>query len=511
MYAWFLLAQDRITAAAQLSPKLTGTRFGSINTEIELRARGGAAPAGEGAYNFEFLPLYVDAYQTTKNDSWLINAAVLYALEGSLADAAGLAPGVATSAREALFWGAVLLDAGDPRAASEYFEAAKQLFAYMDPYEADASGRALLDLLRADSFIRQGNTARAGEIWLSRADKDDTPGIVFYNLAQKAKAEKDYNAWYGFVMECVKRDGESSYALEAYADYALNQLPSAGTGLADNLKATGLASRGMAMHNAIPRVPLEDAAFRLKNALLQTKSAESYTTYLRFLLAVQAVQGTDSFAASKDASPLKNKNPVVLGKDSWLWDALEENLNPDAGYPDELMRFAFFYLLSRGQFNDAKRTYGFYFAKRNKRPLDEEAAAELMPRLASWECEALAWLFSQNSAALSLRLYEYLYGGGLKEASPDSALTASYEPPFEVIVNLAEMYIARGEKKRALDLFQHALSYESEQGRKAELLYRLADFQYASGDAKQALLNVEYCLLLDSGHRAARVLQKKIR
>jgi tetratricopeptide (TPR) repeat protein len=512
VYAWFLLEKDRIDEAARLSEKLIGTRFGSINAEIELRARGGNKSAGESAYNFAFLPLYVDAYQTTKNNSWLINAAILYALNGSLADAASLAPGgITTNAREAMFWGAVLLDADSPREASAYFDAAERLFSYMDPYETDTTGRALLDLLKADSFIRRGDIERAGKIWLSRSGEDATPGIVFYNLSQKARAEKDYNAWYAFVTECLKRGGESSYALEAYADYALNQPPSAGTGFAGDLKATGLASRGMAVSEAIPRVPLEDAAFRLRNALLQTNSAESYTAYLRFLLAVQALQGSDSFAAAKEASPLKSKNPVVLGKDSWLWDALEENLNPDSGYPDELMRFAFFYLLSRGQFDDAKRTYSFYFAKRNKKPLDEEAAAELMPRLASWECEALAWLFSQSNTALSLRLYEYLYGGELKESSSDSALKAGYEPPFEVVVNLAEMYIARGEKKRALELFQNALSLESEPLRKADLLYRLADFQYANGDAKQALLNIEYCLLLDSGHRAARALQKKIR
>jgi tetratricopeptide (TPR) repeat protein len=510
VYAWFLLEKDRINEAARFSEKLIGTRFGSINAEIELRANGGNGV--EGAYDFAFLPLYVDAYQTTKNNSWLVNAAILYALGGSLADAAALAPGGAvTNAREAMFWGAVLLDADSPREASAYFEASEQLFAYMDPYETDAAGRALLDLLKADSFTRRGDIERAGKIWLSRSGEDETPGIVFYNLAQKARAEKNYGAWYAFVTECLKRGGESSYALEAYADYALNQPPMAGTGFVDDLKSTGLASRGMAISAAIPRIPLEDAAFRLKNALLQTKSAEAYTAYLRFLLAVQAVQGSDSFAAAKEASPLKSKNPVALGKDSWLWDALEENLNPDSGYPDELMRFAFFYLLSRGQFDDAKRTYSFYFAKRNKRPLDEEAVVELMPRLASWECEALAWLFSQSNAALSLRLYEYLYGGELKEAATDSALKAGYEPPFEVVVNLAEIYRARGEKNRALELFQNALSLESDPLLKAELLYRLADFQYANGDAKQALLNVEYCLLLDNGHRGARALQKKIR
>jgi predicted negative regulator of RcsB-dependent stress response len=516
VYAWHLLERGKLGAASSLAEKLVGTRFGSIAAEIGIRQDKSGAARALPEVDRAFLPLFVDAYKTTQNDAWLINAAALYALDGDIAAAAALAPGVATSARQAMFWGELLLDVDYPREASDYFEAADRVFSYMDPYETDTSGREFLDLLKADAFVRQGDVRQAAEIWEAQAarlqareESDSRPedAVVFYNLAQKAKAEKNYAAWYANLAECLNRAPAELYALLAYADFALSQPSGASDdGFTDALRRSGLSSRGMSALGEIPRVPGEDVAARFNAAL--TQGPEYYAAYLRFLLAARE---SGIPLAGKDFSPLKNKAEVSLSKDAWLWDALEENYDSKTGYPAGLARFAFTQLLARRKYEDAERVFGLYFSKRYGFEPASAQTAGLIPRLAPWEAEAVAWLSLKKDPQLALKLYEYLYNKEIDETYPYAALNSSYEPSFEVIVNLAEIYIAQGKKERAEALYLQALSLEPDSQRKAELLYRLADLQSAGGNTRQALLNLDYCIVLDPEHRAARILQRKLK
>jgi tetratricopeptide (TPR) repeat protein len=293
VYAWHLLERGRTGEAAEAAKKLSGTRFGQLAAEIRMRSGGGLAETSSPeTTDRALLRLFVDAYNGTRNDAWLMNAATLYALDGDIPAAAALAPGIVTSTDQAMFWGRLLLDTDYPREASGYLDAAGRIFSYLDPYETDMEGRARLDALKADAFIRQGDMERASEIWnemCARAHEfripDEIVATAFYNLSRYAKAENRAREWYENLVECLKRAPDELFALDAYADYSFNQAYSkSGDGLTEALRLSGLSSRGMSAYEEIPRVPFEDVAARLKAA--SGRSAEHYAAYLRFLLSV---------------------------------------------------------------------------------------------------------------------------------------------------------------------------------------------------------------------------------
>jgi hypothetical protein len=501
LLAKHLLDRGRLPEAVAAAESLGGTRYDSLAAEIRLRS------AATDGLDSSLIPLYASAWRATGNSSWLVNAALVSALDGEIPQAASLAPNSGTAPEEALFWASILLDGGNEEAALGFAAAAGD------------NPRALA--LAADALTRLGDPEGGAAIWeyLGARYPGGAPGVsrvvLWYNLARRAKARQDEAAWYGAVTECVNasegaRDEEVLLALGAYGDFALHQSPPCRSSpLEGALRKSGLASREMALAEAVPQAG-GDVLSRMEGALEKRPSLPLRIEYLKFLLAGRETLAAQGLLAE---NPERRSVDPADPREPWLWDLLEANLDPKRGYPPELIRFAAAYLWEENKRADADRLLSMYFLFRHDISLGDspDRVIGILPGLSSWECEYLGLYFLEHGRnALGVRLLEYAEGE-LMETYPDLATDYRYVPSFEAMANLWEAYIALGERDKARALFDRTMLREGDPGRRAELLFRLGDYQAAGGDLQGARLSLEDCLALEPDHREARVLQKKIR
>jgi tetratricopeptide (TPR) repeat protein len=425
----------------------------------------------------QFSPeVFYDVYMTTRNEEMLVNAAALFAANGEIEKAATLPQFPRKKAlpiKILLFWGALLLDAGYAPEALEYIEAVRHL--QSEEYALESL------LLQADALGSMGDFDAAQavrDIITQNYKKNDIPPVVFYNSARYAKVHGDTALSAAILGELVQNSPEYAPGLAALGELALQKPPETQiheTGLEDYVRASGLRTREMeeARDTAV-QVPVQLVLNALEEAQKRNFSVEVLVEELKF------------------KQKLRMQNGDTDLKFPWLWDALEEHLENNT-YPPELAHYAVTFLFANGQTQPGTELFERYFKFR----YNGADPIAILPKLASWEIETLAWIAGNRAdSEKALRLYRYLCD--------------SYKPPQHIFVNYAEVLQGTGRLPEAAALYQKALEIKPATVPRDEILYRLGRLQFDNREFHQAVFMLEECLTLNPNHQKARILMRQI-
>jgi Tfp pilus assembly protein PilF len=490
-YVWLLIEQQRFPEAEEQAARLAGTAFSSLIAELRFRKILNENNADSAGAFKNILPdLFYRSYRGSKNKAYLEDAAILFAADENIEQAADIHPGLSQTLPEKslLFWASVLLDAGKIPEALTYLNAV--------PPDASPAIRLETMLLRADALGGMGDDEAAQTIReeiLHGYAASDVPPVTLYNSARNAEIRGDTNTRYVLLTSLARQWPDYAPGLAAYGRYALEAAPPRPeTGLEKYVRASGLKTDSMAAEDTIPRIPVETAFHALERAAERNTSLDALVEYLKF-------------------DHLLNYQDTKFAR---LWDFLEQNLLPDNSYPPELARCAVSFLFASGQ--DA---LGAEFFERYIRfRYHETDPTALLLRLAPWEIETFALLAAQKGkTAQAISFYRHLIEG-VDTLHPAAVHERFYRPPIPVLVNLAELYQGTGRLKEGIELYRQALEAVAVARQPAgmaaipriEILYRLGKAQRDNRDIRQAARTMEECLAIDPSFQKARLLLREL-
>ncbi|AEE16228.1 hypothetical protein Trebr_0792 [Treponema brennaborense DSM 12168] len=479
VYVWFLYGQGRSAEALEAARPLQQTQYAALLSELTVRnAAGGAALTDPG-----FIRIYTDAYAASKNDLWLQNAAVIEAAASGAVAVSAFPP--EQTCTMPLFWAYAAYDAGRYSQALAYANTAAAR-------EGDDSLEARL--LAADIFTASGDDAAAESARAAIIARKGAPAALYFNSARYARLTGDTVREYELLNELTSLYPDYVPGLDAYADFALRSaaVPPEDA-LARAVRAAGMQSAGMKAYDAVPRISSASVISRMDAAL--ERSRDPLLAAIRYRYAFDSALDTSADLQKKIAE---------------LWLLLERWTDAGGAVNGTLVSYAVPLLLSFGEEADARRLFDTYLLRR----YGSSVYADILSELSAAECGYAAYFCATGAGEgpdipAAQYIYQYL-AENMKESYPELAEKNAYEPSPDVLVNLAELYAGTRKYDAAKRLYGTAAGKTADTQLKAEILYRLADTQFASGDKRAALISADYCLSLNSSHAGARILRKRL-
>lgn len=502
VYAWFLLRSGRLEDAEAAGGRLLHSPFAAVYTEIYLRNQGQT----ETAFTDESLiPLYLGAYQGSRDERWLRNAAVTAALAGDMASAVELHPGELSDAESALFWAYCAYDSRNFITALDDLAIAR-MFCDAALSDETAGGDQGADMrainayalaLTADIYQLTHEEALAESIretMRGEYEPGDIPASFYYNTIRYQLQQGSYAAAYENLDTLLTYYPDYAPALALYGRFAMEQerLFDMDDEFDTALRTAGLSSLRMDKLAEYPRIRVEDAVLRMEEAYERTGTAE---------LLVESLQLTETYNAYRAA---KNEAPALEAVN--IWELLERNTQADGSVSAPLVRYAAAALAKEDEISDAQRIFDRHLLRR----YGSAAYMDILFMMESWECEFAAYFFVENNQARNaLRIYEYLLYE-IDESYQGFTTITAYEPSSETLMNLAALYAASGNGYQALELYRSASAKTGAPVLKAECLYRMALLQIDQHNLKEAIEGLSYCVSLDPSHNRARLLLERI-
>ena len=600
LYGHFLLRRGRVKDAYKKTEKLSGTEYSSIYAEAVLRSaldsdydadrffsrqnpilrffRRKAKPSEKTAGDLKrdfflderFIPVYKDAYASSKMQIWQINAATILMAKGSYLDASYLYPGEAVGYRDALFWGLVAYDAGRYAESLEALLKAEELRKKGKLDEKGELAQAIeLKALLSDDYYILGDDASAQAMrkevldisspYMDAFMEEKLPSLnrilplLYMNTALYAQESGDEKERYDKLFQLVNYFPEYEPGLAAYGEYAIdsvNRPPE--VGIEAQLRKAGLRTLAMEERDSIPVVPIQTVIAMVDEAIrqleMEDKTAESPS---------DAADAKDRTNADKTKTAslvvLREKlraaeadNTERAEKASKVWKLLESNELSSSLYPPEIMRYAVLNLIENGGENDAERVFNAYLqaaygeqevsgkgggkgnekAQGTSRTSAEGTSKSLSPKnvpirvhfepseepekLALWEGEVAAYFYVQEGAyAQAMALYDYILSNYSKR-TPVFNTAGQNEAVTSSFLNMGNLYSGYNRSAQALDYLRKADSRVSDSKLKAEIRYRIGMEEARLGRTKDALITLKHALELDPGHSRARLLLKQL-
>ncbi len=482
VYSHFLIQQKRIAEAVQISQPLAGTFYGSLYAQ----ARFLLIEDSKDFFTAELVQLYKDAYASTGNVSFIMNAAVIESLQGNYIKAMQYHPQKITSYDPCLFWACIAYDAGNYAVCL---------------YDLSLLNQSLeTEQLKADACLMSGELEKARESWLWVLEQENAAPSAYFNAASSTEMIRSFNEAGIYARKMVQQYPDYAPGLVYYGFYAIKQnKQKTEDPLEQALKLSGLKSLQMHIEDSFPKIPVKDAVYRIEKAL--EKNNEPSLQIAHLLL---------SWETKKD---IQVEDKIVD-----IWRLLELNMKDAFMYDETILRYAVWFFLSQSKFEEAQSLLLPYIkAKYGQREITAEDEyvmvfdAELMKdKLSSWEREYLAYIYAaytkEYSKALSLLEYEY----SLKDKMPEGQENM-YTLNEQLVVNLATMYEGLKYREKAVSLYSEVSSVTESAKLKSEIHYRLACINILRKETKNAVLNLEYSLSLDPDNSKSRLLLKKIR
>lgn len=521
VYANFLLRQDRLEDAFSVSQALENSPYASLYAECVLRKalvsmqdggdvleesfqpvskrkkRADEIPAQRSADEIKdifcspaFIPVYESAFKGSQDSLWIFNAASVLMRSGEYKKAASLYPQKIASSRESLFWGCVFFDAGMYGESLETLSASRRLAALDgDPRQSD-SVQAEIRSLEADGLHLAGEDAQAEEVRqeiMSLAGGTYAAPLVYMNSALYARRNSDLDSEYSRLDFLAAAFPSYIPGIAASGEFALEQLKQPPEDyLTLHLRESGLKTRGMEKKDRIPSVSVESVIERIDSLLEQDASPALVVLRNELLCEQNKIQ--------------KNVPPV-----SSIWSMLEKSASGTNVYPPEIAEYCVQFLLDEGLYDDAKSLFeSCYAASHDYAPEENPGALSLR------ECETAAWFYcKEGNFSAGMKLYRFIadtYGDRLPSLN-SSEKNASVINAF---VNLGVLYASMDKTQEALSALNKASAKALDGAEKAEILFRIAELSWNSGDSYSASRALKYALSLNPGHNRARLLQKKI-
>ncbi len=479
VYTWFLYNQNEFENAYEQAKKLSGTKYVSILSELDLKN----ATKKNVSVDFtavEFAPVYSDAYISSKNQLWLQNAAICLASAGMYKEA--LAQASTLNVDNPIFWASVAYDARKYNAALNYLSKVK---------DESLSKQLLL----ADSYESLGSheIAQENRFKLINNNYENVPPEVYFNSVRYAISINDSKFEYDCLNQLVSMYPNYIPGLYFYKDYALKCLeyPKEDQ-LALALRKAGFKSLEMQNFDDIPKVSMQQVKDILEKNLYIEKNPE-----------------IEALLFSYEIDPAVAPDLLVQEKIARLWLMLEQ-FDSSKGYPSELIDFVVPFLLKNGEIVAARSI----FDKNLEVRFGTDSYADLIKQMSVKELEMAAYFAASGISKpvdyiLSLHLYEFLVNDKT-ERFFNLAETSCYKPSVNVLINLAELYAGSRQFQKAKDTYSIAIGSTKTLKDKAEVLFRLANLQYEYGDIQEAMITLDYCLSIMPSHSKGRILKNKL-
>lgn len=446
--------------------------------------------------DLRFIPVYQDCYQSTKDGSWLINGAVLHMANGKYDSAIMLAPGTVSTQKESLFWGTVFYDA------CRFDES---LF-YLT--QLPLTGKNAV--LAADGFYIAGNEAEsenARKIFMSECgvefDEDgkfvsaenaiSNPNVVeflplvYLNSGRYHHLQEDKITEYKMLDTVTEQFKDFVPGLSSFGQFAMDSTKwPKPEKIWDELRMAGLKTLGMEDYDALPKITVQDAIDKIKNASV---SPELNVLKAKLENSIDSISSDEKRYAS-------------------LWEFLERNA-VDGKYPSEVARYAVQGMIKYGHVEDSRNLFNNYLLKNYGTPGVEFVASENCGNLSLWECETAAWFASVEGRISDAKtLYEYIIQK-FSSRRPEFASVAENGSVVNSLINLGVILDGLNDSHGALELFNQAMSRTVDDLKKSEILYRIALTSNSIGDRKTAVRSLQYSLALNPRDYKAKILLKK--
>lgn len=466
VYVQAMLKKGDLEAAAQYAPKLKDTWFDSLYVETTLRQ----VDSSSLFYDSRFSDMYQSAYRTTGDERWLRNSAALLAAQGSLKDAARLHPGVYSVHEEPYFW--VLLDY-DAENYNRAIEGCNFIMENM-PEQREAAS-----LICSDAWLQTGDYERANDWWLSQLDpgqKDRAAAVIYKNAAHYAVLQNDPETACRLLIEVTDSYPEYVPALVAYVNFAIAGDTEQKAWEASNsaFRNSSLKTLAMEEHDAIPRIPLEDAMQKLEQSLAEHYSPELLVEYT---LVCWQMQDTDEDRCLSE-----------------LWSLLEKTRLSDR-YEPYMVRWAVSWLCAHHNETAAADLFTEHLIASH----GPELPLAYINEMEDWECELSAWFaLRRGDYETALQLYEHRLNE--RETLPDES----------VLMNCAAVYTVEHNYIKALDVYSALAPSIDDPVTLSEVQYRIGAIQYDMHEKRNALLSLAYSVKLNPDNHRARLLLKQI-
>lgn len=520
VYAHFLLRQERYEESIKIAENLKKSKYASIYSEALLKLS-----EKNSWFSEESALLYKTFFDATKNEQWLVNAAVVCLLQGKYSQAGAMQKQI--TGNNALFWAKVHFDAGNYDLCIENLE-------------KDRTGDKVLEkaLIASDSFwnlsdFDSGERYRK-KITGSSSNLGPELEFLYVNSALWAYSKKDYIQAYEMLMKAFSENPYSVPALLTYAKFSKEEFRGSGENyFTDTLRSKGLKTLSMTAFDDRPK-------FLVKDALAKIQCALDYET------ANNMEKSGELLVEKLDLFLLENSSRPVKVLENEIWRTLEENQRGTNLYPAQLMDFAVSKLISFGNVEEAENLFFDYIDAKYKGepeknlvpekkydifggeitykdqiPNDIKKAAfgdraeEYAGSMEIWELEKAAWFaLNKGNVSSACKLYEYVLfetGGMECLVFDDTVAGISSYASVTSAVNLAGIYEAQGKFKKALSLYGIASGKTRDKKLKSKILYKTAGVQLDLGNSKGAVLSLDYAVSLDENNAEARLLRNKIK
>lgn len=476
VYTWFLHNQNRTIEAYQLAEKLTDTPYQSILAEFKLQQA-----VTQDVTDFlskDYAPIYASAYISTKDEAWLTNAAIVTVLEGQYQEAYNFQP--KDNVKNPYFWACISYDSKRYNSAIEHLQNQSSI----DSQLLLADTYSILKEFSAAENIRQ-------KLITQETTDQKLPPQIYYNVAKYAKDNNNWNQEYEYLNILTEKYPEYLPGVNLYADFAIRclDIPQEDI-LAKELRQTNFRSASMKEYDKIARLSL-DQAF----AVLEKAKELDETSQAAALL----------FLFENDNKVVPQKLPEEKIAQLWL---LIEEYSLGQACPEPLLKVAVPFLLQQDKIADAKKLFDIYLAQ----TYGSSSYPEVIEKMSPEECTYAAYFSATEenpNFPLALYIYELLLRDKT-EINQNLAELATYQIDVSTIINMAELFAGSRQTKKAKEMYSMAIGIAKDSTSKADIMYRMANLQYITGDFTGAEVSLDYCLSIVPDHGKARILQNKI-
>lgn len=507
VYADILISENDYTLAASVAKNLADTPYSSVLAEAVLSeafyTEFSSAGEDEKKLVFQeerFVPVYLNAWNGSKDSRWIMNAAAVYLKRGNFEKAVSLFQDGVNDGRSAVFWAKVFYDS---RLFAESLDVLKtkdisyatgaDYAEYFEALSLESDLHYLLEDYKSSALCSKTLTEAAASVPETDESVRSDLANAYVNLASYAFRENNELKRYEYVSEALEKFPVNERVLACYSDFALDLAAEPPESeLIQKLRQVGLKTLSMEKKDSIPAVYAEDALLHI------TQAAES-----------EKAAGRDFAALSVLAEKLysyihESEGPALLLPRVWTFLENSESNAKDGtfSYPEPVVRYAVEKLSAAGNEEDAGRIFDGYIYGKYGAGCDF-SDCEL------WEREYAAWFASKNNVSEAFSLYDAIQSQYGKPAdfafSPDTRKSV-----IRSLVNMAAICEDSGEASRALEYLNKASSITPAGTLKAEILYRTACVQYENKQNASAIRSLQYALSLNPSHRKAALYLRKI-
>jgi len=484
LYTHFLLETKQVAKALSIGKGLVGTDYASLYAEALFLS----TKSEKDFFTTDYVQAYIDAYHLTGNTAYSINAACLLAHLGRFREAMFLHPKRMTSYEPAYFWSLIAYDAGD-------FDTCifnLSLLAFSEKHL----------LLEADAYLKAGLLDEANEAWLSVIAHDLKSPVSYLNAARASEEKGLFSEASQWLLQMLDLFPHFTPGLVEYAYYALRlEKQKSEDILTSNLELRGIKTLQNTKLEDYLQVPISDALWRIEKSLKEKEDIDLELEQIKLRWA---------------ADPQRSR----AEKNAEVYALLERNYLGDSLYEEKVLQWALWYFLSQRQWKEAEQLFIPYlttkYGEHSKDAKDEVVIVfdpyNRIAQMRSWEREYLSYFVAEYKKDLMLayRLLVYEFENG-QVSTTNEKKDFTQRDRLPLFINLGNMYFGLKQTEKAIELYSLASSQAKSDKLKSEIHYRLALVNLHKQEIKNALLNAEYSILLDSNNTEARLLYKKLK